>query len=294
MAHCHFYGRVNRRVVKLKDSGTAHVQVSTQRHPLGSNIDPPEGIGSTSVDHSDEPIGVRMAVWHATGEIGDGVEVHDVDSFAEGTPDAKGRARELGAAQIIAETAVRKKGDGEGSVNTEYRMTLRMEFDSSRPLDQQAIGHFLNNKTFALSLTPAQVSLPAMPPKRKPGRPAKSAQTTIDDAVAAQTEADPDNETGEANMAADSARDAEMDHDAAGNEPFPATDPATVEAREMFQGIKLTDIDTTELVAILEAAGSEQSPYLQAVQEELNRREVEPSMMDRASKTRRKGKKAAE
>lgn len=178
--HEFFYGRINRRGgVKIKEGGVCHIQVSTSRHPLGSDIEAPDGIGSTTIDHTDEPIGVKMVAWHATGEVGDGVEVHHVDSFAEGVPDPQSRAREIGDAEVIAETAVRKKGDGEGSVTTEYRMTLRMAFDADRPLSSQPVGHFLANKTFALALTPAQVSLPAMPPKRKPGRPAKNTQMSL-------------------------------------------------------------------------------------------------------------------
>ena len=165
MASIWFYGSAKRRSVKLLDDGTAIVAFSTSRRPLGSRIEPPDELGSTTVEH-EEAATVLLSRWQATGEHGDGVEIEHVSRFADGTPDPTDRARDLGHGEIVAETAVRKRTDSEGGECTEHRFSVRIPIDGSTPLDSAPLGWMLKERRFALGIVLAQRELPAMPARK--------------------------------------------------------------------------------------------------------------------------------
>lgn len=167
-----FRGAARRRTVKMEDGNTASVQFSTPLRPLGSEVDLPSGVemASVTVDHRDSPIGVKAIAWVLDND-GKAISLPEVDRALAGEP-VQG-ALMIGDAQIIAETAVRKKTDKEGSDVEEHRFTLRVAFDDKAPFCTSSLGRILRDKRVVLTLTEAQVLLPAMPPKRKVGRPKK-------------------------------------------------------------------------------------------------------------------------
>jgi hypothetical protein len=103
----YFIGHVKRRIVKLEDATTARVQFSCKNRPQGTSLDLPEGAHSNraqaSLDHSDDPIGVKVVQW--TGEHDD-PSSSDVAAFLDRDEPVQG-ARLIGDAQVVAEQAVR-------------------------------------------------------------------------------------------------------------------------------------------------------------------------------------------
>jgi hypothetical protein len=73
--------------------------------------------------------------------------------------------------------AVRKKTESEGGETEEWRFTLRVAFSDTAPFHTTTLGALLRDKSFVLSVTPAQVELPEMPTRRKG---AKDAQSELD------------------------------------------------------------------------------------------------------------------
>jgi len=174
-----FTGPVKRRTVKLQDGNTALVQFSTLHRPVGSDVDLPPGKSSVTIDHSDAPIGIKVIAWQLDND-GIGVTLPAIDRFLSGFPEPG--AREVGDAQIISEGALRKSIDGEGSEVEEHRFTLRVAFDEMRPFFSTPLGQLLRDKRAVLSLSEAQVDLPAMPAKvrlRKGAKPDTAEQPEL-------------------------------------------------------------------------------------------------------------------
>lgn len=171
------YGRVVRRSVTLTDRTAAFV-FSTTRRPVGSDVEPPNEMGHTTIEHS-EPLGVVLSTWEATGEVSDGVELYDVERFAAGTPDPQNRAREIGKGAVTSETAVRKAADGNGGEVVEHRFRVVVAFDKTRPFDQTVAGWLMRSKTFSLALCHAQVSFDFMARPEKPERRPKKAEAHL-------------------------------------------------------------------------------------------------------------------
>lgn len=171
------YGRVVRRSVTLTDRNAAFV-FSTTRRPVGSDVEPPSEMGHTTVEHA-EPLGVVLSTWEATGEVGDGVELYDVERFAAGTPDLQNRAREIGQGAVTSETAVRKAADGNGGEVVEHRFRVVVAFDKTRPFDETVAGWLMRSKTFSLAVCHAQVSFDFMARPEKPERRPKKASAQL-------------------------------------------------------------------------------------------------------------------
>lgn len=282
MSSTWFKGPARRRTVKMQDGNTALVQFSTPHRPPGSDIDLPPGKASIVVDHNDQPIGVKVFAWSRDND-GKGVPFDDVDRAVAG--EQVNGARCIGDAQIVAEGAVRKKTDSEGSEVEEHRFTLRVAFDDKVPFNTTPLGQILREKRTVLSLTEGQVMLPEMPPKRRPGRPPKK------DVAQLRLGEKPDDEEGDPHPAelVDSQQQ--------------TTPPAAEEASASEQAAPdFTAVTTKELLRRLEhGEGTEAS--LKAVQEELNRREpmqaqddatTGETMLDKANKARRRGRVVAE
>ena len=160
---CWFKGRAQRRTVKLRDGNIAQIQFSTPTRPLGSELELPEkgkGRPRSDLDLSDDAIGVKIVAWSRDND-GEGVSYLDVDSFLAGN--AQPGARMVGDGWIVAEQAVRKKSDGEGTEVEEHRFTLQVQFDPSQAFDSTALGILLANKATVLTLTETAIELPNMP-----------------------------------------------------------------------------------------------------------------------------------
>lgn len=177
MNNLFFRGRAKRRTVKLRDGNTAYVQFSTAHRPVGATLDLPDGERTLAqIDHTDAPIGVKVVEWSRDNDCA-GVSLSEIDEFLAGKP-VPG-ARLMGDAQIVAEQAVRKKADAEGSEVEEWRFTLRVAFDDLAPFHTTTLGAMLRDKAFALSISPAQVELPAMPARVQRRNGPKDAQTAL-------------------------------------------------------------------------------------------------------------------
>ena len=163
-------GRVTRRTVKLIDSSNAMVQFSCPVRPVGASVEAPQKLGSESIDLSDEPIGVRIVAWTRDND-GTSVTGQDVSRFVNFDEPQPG-AKLVGDGQIVAESAVHKRADGEGSLAQEYRFTLRVPIEEGRPFFATTLGALMANRSAVYSFTPQQVDLPEMParePRRRKG-----------------------------------------------------------------------------------------------------------------------------
>lgn len=176
MSHVFFYGRVGLAgAVKLRGHGHAVVTISSNERPLGSELSEPDGLGDASIRHDDAPKGMKLQMWATNGTRGDGVSTWDIGCVADGLPDR--RCIIIGDGHLIKEQVIRKHGDTEGSIVTEWRLTLVVEASIHTAWASQTVGYFLLNNPMALALVPTQLDLPEIlqvtkskKPERRPAK----------------------------------------------------------------------------------------------------------------------------
>ena len=287
MANTWAYGRVKRRSVKLLDDQRALVQFSTTTRPIGSDVQAPDHQGSTTIRHED-PIGVKLATWKATGEPGDGVSLWDAAQFASGHADD--RARGLGSALVVAEAAARKSNK-DGAESIEHRFTVLIALDRTQSFAESAFGYLMRERTFALSVVPTQDELPAMPAKvvRRPKKDVAQLRLVEDDDDANTDGLDAATVEADKRQAIEDAR-----VDAV------AELIRTAPTHDLLRYLEGDDLDAVRVV-LVRAELDRRPPLnnddaLSVSTDEVTRDVVmvrEPSMVERASKARRRGKTAA-
>jgi hypothetical protein len=171
--------RANVRSTKLEDCGSAVVVIGTTEQVVGSNIEPPDEKGSTTVEH-DPGIQCCMVAFAANESAH--VQMFDAQQAVLGKP-SETAYTDLGDAVIIKESVTRKSADSKGGEVVERRLTIRIRCPKDKPINQQTLGYLLDRKVggVVLGIGKKQLEIPMPAPvKRKPGRPKKDEQDSLD------------------------------------------------------------------------------------------------------------------
>ena len=179
MSKVYAKARVNVRSTKLEDCGSAVVVIGTTENVVGSDIDPPDEKGSTTVEH--DP-GIECCMVAFAANESSHVKMMDAQNALLGKP-SETAYTDLGDCVILQESATRKNADSKGGEVVERRLKLRIRCDRNKPINAQTLGFLLDHKVggvvLGIGVKQHELPIPA-PVKRKPGRPKKDEQTDLD------------------------------------------------------------------------------------------------------------------